>query len=73
MPDTFIAVRSAARLVLQNRGDELHFETSAASLIGLCGVDGPLSNDDAVTAELLFPSELSGTYDQSTCMFLPIR
>jgi hypothetical protein len=70
-PDTFIAARSSDKLTLQDRGDALHIPVSAPALVGLCGIDGPLSNQEAATAELIFPDELSGTYDQTTCTYLP--
>jgi hypothetical protein len=47
----------------------LHVGISEASVIGLCGAGGALSNEDALSAERIFPGELLGTYDQSTCSF----
>jgi hypothetical protein len=71
-PDAgFVAVRSTQKLALEKVGDELHISIAPASVVGLCGSSGALSNVDAATSERIFPDELSGTYDPSTCTFLP--
>jgi hypothetical protein len=70
-PDAgFTAVRTVGLETLEE-GAELHIGINAASVLGLCGANGPLSNEDALTAERIFPAELRGTYDQSTCTYLP--
>jgi hypothetical protein len=70
-PDAGVtAVRTIGLETLDGQGAELHIGIGAASVLGLCGASGPLSNEDALTAERLFPAELSGTYDQSTCTYL---
>lgn len=67
-----IGVRSVGTLTLEKKGEELHIVISATAVVGICGVDGPLSEADAAEASLIFPDELSGTYDPTTCAFTPV-
>jgi hypothetical protein len=64
-----MAVRSPGEVKLAERGDTLHLVMSAETLTGICGVNSPLSADDAAHAILIFPDELAGTYDPATCTY----
>ena len=67
-----ICVRSVGALALAKKGEELHIAISATSVVGICGIDGALSADDAAEVGLIFPDECSGTYDPTTCVFTPL-